>query len=109
MKKTVFEVYELYVEVPKKGEAAHTLTAEAAKEALANAFMDDEKPRRECDTAAEASEFIKEQGPGRIDDFGHYWRVHGWISFEVDQTVEDGEITDWQSIGSTAVSGFETV
>lgn len=107
MTKTVFEVYELYVEVQKKGDVKTTMTAEAAQEALANAFMDDEKPRREFDTAAEAAEYIRKQGPGHIDDFGHYWRVHGWISYEVDKTIEDGEITDWQSIGSTAVSDFD--
>lgn len=106
MKVTKYEAYELYVEVKKNG---NVLTAKAAQEAIENAFMDDEKPCREFDTAAEAAEFIREQGPGRIDDFGHYWRVHGWISYEADQTIEDGEITDWESIGCTAVSGFETV
>jgi len=78
MKTTKYEAYELYVEVKKDGSV---LTAEAA-------------------------EFIRDQGKGRIDDFGHYWRVHGWICYEVDITTEDGEITDWESIGSTAVSDF---
>ena len=103
MTKTVYEVYELYTETKKTTKA---LTADEAKAALESVFMDNEKPRRTFDDREAAAAFVTDQGTGRIDDFGSYWRIHGWIVYEVDQTIEDGEVTDRMSIGTTTVSEF---
>jgi len=104
MEKTVFEVYELYVEIRKSAEPE--MGAEQAKKALAGAYMDDEKPVAEFEDAAAAAGYIRGKGTGSIDDFGTYWRVHGWICWETDKVIEDGEETDRQSIGTCAVSEF---
>lgn len=104
MKKTVYEVYDIYTEVKK---TTPGFSANDARDAIANAFMDNEKPVATFSTADEAAAFIAAKGPGKVDDFGHYWRVHGWISYETDVTTdEDGETTDWESCGTTAISDF---
>ena len=102
MKNTVYEIYELFVEIKKAG----TNGRPDAAAALENAALDDVKPTTVFGTAAEAEDYIKTK-QGSIDDFGTYWRVHGWISYEVDRQLEDGEVIDSDYIGVSALSDFD--
>ena len=106
MKKTTYDVYSIYVETPRKHYAPH-LTNDAARNAILDAFLDNEKPVASFTTEKEAAAYIAAQGTGWIEEHPTFWRVHAYVAYETDVTTdEDGDVVEETIQGATCVSDF---